>query len=279
MKKKLKIYAIVRIVIQLIFFIFMPAVFSTAFMGAKYIAEQIAGREVIALNPFVETLIVLLIVTVLFGRIFCGFACAFGSLGDWVFGISAVIQKKFRKKVFKMPAKIITKLRYVKYLVLIVILATCVSGQYSIIAKYDPWEVFASIISGKFSIAKSSIWVIVLLGVIIIGMCLVERFFCIFLCPMGAIFSLMPMLPWTTFGKDKEKCIKGCKLCVNTCPATISLSEENSKDGECFQCGRCALKCPKKNIRRGFQKITKNSIRLGFEKLVKKGSNEDIEKV
>lgn len=267
MKKKLKIFTIVRIVIQLIFFVLMPAVFSTAFMGAKYIAEQIFKREVIAVNPFVETLIVLLVITILFGRYFCGYACAFGSLGDWVFGISAAVQKKFRKKVFKLPVTIIAKLQYVKYAVLLVILGMCVGGRYSMIGKYDPWEVFASIRAGNFSMERSSVWAIVLLIVIIMGMCFVERFFCSFLCPMGAIFSIMPILPFATFNRDKEKCAKGCTLCVKTCPAALSLGEENSKYGDCFQCGRCSIKCPKK------------SIKNGLEKLIEKGSNENIKKI
>lgn len=268
MKKKLKIHTIVRLVIQLIFFIVMPAAFSTAFMGAKYIAEQIFKREVVTMNPFVITLIILLAFTILFGRFFCGYACAFGSLGDWVFGISSAIQKKLRKKVFKLPEKVIAKLRYIKYIVLVVILAMCVSGQYSTIAEYDPWEVFASIRAGNFSMDRSSIGAIILLGIIIVGMCFVERFFCTFLCPLGALFSIMPMLPLTTFSRDKEKCVKGCKLCINTCPAGLSLGEENSKYGDCFQCGKCSIKCPKKNMKIGFKKLNGTEIVLTVLKAI-----------
>jgi polyferredoxin len=254
MKKKLKIHAVIRFVIQLLFFIFYPALFSMAFMGVKYIAEQIYKREVISWNPFVMTMVIVLGVTVLLGRYFCGFACAFGSLGDWLFIVSSWIQKKFRKKVIQIPTAITAKLQYVKYLVLIGILITCFTGTYSKISVADPWTLFASFRSGNFSL-QGHLYAAIVLGIIVIGMCFVERFFCQFLCPLGAIFALLPMTPFAMFTRNKEQCIKGCTLCVKTCPASISLGDKGSRYGDCFQCGKCSIKCPKSNIQIGIRRF------------------------
>ena len=82
--QKRKVHSYVRVLIQLLFFILMPATFTTAFSGVKYIFTQVGAGAKIESNPFVVVLIVLLLYTVLFGRFFCGYACSFGALGDAV---------------------------------------------------------------------------------------------------------------------------------------------------------------------------------------------------
>lgn len=66
------------------FFVFFPSAFTAAFSGVKYIAGQMGTGAQIEITSFVLSLIILCASTVVFGRFFCGFACAFGSLSDWV---------------------------------------------------------------------------------------------------------------------------------------------------------------------------------------------------
>jgi len=256
MKKKIKLntFELLRFIIQLVFFFCLPALFSAAFNGIKYIANQIHSQAIITWNPFLTTLIILLGFTVVFGRFFCGFACAFGSLGDWIFAGSSLLQKKFRKKVVKLPEKMIRAFNYGKYITLFAIIILCLAGTYSKVSHADPWELFASFISGNFSISGRH-YAIAVLFIIVAGMCLVERFFCQFLCPMGAVFAFMQPLPFFTFNRKKEDCIPGCTLCRRICPASISLGEENSRYQDCFQCGKCSVKCPKKNLRLGIRRL------------------------
>lgn len=51
-------------------------------------------REKVAMTSFVTVLVVICIYTILFGRFFCGFACAFGTLGDGVHALYVWICKK-----------------------------------------------------------------------------------------------------------------------------------------------------------------------------------------
>lgn len=83
-KQLKKIHIWIRAIIQLLYFIFIPSVYTAAFAGVKYIFTQIGAGEKVALTSFVTVLIVVCIYTAVFGRFFCGFACAFGSLGDGV---------------------------------------------------------------------------------------------------------------------------------------------------------------------------------------------------
>jgi polyferredoxin len=257
--------AVTRLVIQAVFFILLPALFSAAFNGVKYLANQIGQQEAFTWNPFLAVLVVLLASTILFGRFFCGYACSFGSLGDWLFYCSAFIQKKIFKRVLTLPEKIVKGLQYLKYVILIGIVAACLTGTYSDIGPADPWELFAAFRAGNFSLG-GQIYMSITFGLIVIGMLFVERFFCQFLCPMGAVFALMPLFPLTIFNRKKEDCIKGCHLCVKTCPADISLGEVHSKYGECFQCGKCSAKCPRGNIRLGFRKWRGTEIALPVAK-------------
>ncbi|MDR0596346.1 MAG: 4Fe-4S binding protein [Clostridiales Family XIII bacterium] len=254
MKPKHSVNSIARVAVQIVFFVFFPAAFSVAFSGIRYVAEQIQRHEGISWNPFLFALVGLLAFTCVFGRFFCGYACAFGSLGDWLFAGSAFVQRRLRKKVFRLPDKVIAALLYVKYAVLAAIVVACVAGVYASVSGADPWGVFALIRAGNFSLAGRE-WAVAALGVIAVGMLFVERFFCMFLCPMGAVFDLLPMLPATTFNRVPEKCAKGCSLCTRACPAALSLGEGYGRHGECFQCGKCAAKCPTGSMRIGLRRL------------------------
>lgn len=96
-KQKKQIHTWLRALIQLYFFLFLPSAFTAAFAGIKYIFTQIGAGEKVGLTIFVTVLIVLCVYTVLFGRFFCGFACAFGSLGDAVHAMYMWICKKLKK--------------------------------------------------------------------------------------------------------------------------------------------------------------------------------------
>ena len=86
MKKinKRKIPKYIRMIVLLIFFTIMPSIYTTAFSGVKYIFTQIGNGQQVELTSFVTILIVLCLYTIVFGRFFCGFAYAFGSLGDYL---------------------------------------------------------------------------------------------------------------------------------------------------------------------------------------------------
>lgn len=83
-------------------------------------------------NSFLDVTGVLLLVTCLFGRHFCGYACAFGSLGDALYEITLMIrQKVFHKKGrHGYSEKTIRILQKVKYIILFLILFSILMGCY-----------------------------------------------------------------------------------------------------------------------------------------------------
>ena len=92
-----KIHVWLRVLIQALYFLFIPSVYTAAFAGVKYIFTQIGAGGKVAMTSFVTVLVVICIYTILFGRFFCGFACAFGTLGDGVHALYVWICKKMKK--------------------------------------------------------------------------------------------------------------------------------------------------------------------------------------
>ena len=97
-KHKKQIPAWILAGIQLLFFVFFPSAFTAAFSGVKYIAGQMGTGAQIEITSFVLSLIIFCASTVVFVRFFCGFACAFGSLSDWVRAAYVWVCKKLKKK-------------------------------------------------------------------------------------------------------------------------------------------------------------------------------------
>ena len=240
--------------VQLLFFLLAPDIYATAFNGVKYLAIQIGNAAVIQCTPFVAVLITVLVYTILFGRFFCGYACAFGFLGDVMYDISEAAQKKLLGKVRTIPAGLRDVLMKLKYVILAGILGLCLTGLYGKVSRFDPWEVFASFRAMDFTIMGKTAGLLVLLA-ILVGMLLVRRFFCLFLCPMGAVFALMPVLPLFQMKRDPARCVGKCHQCEGRCPTGYFVSGgedkvflgRNEGAGECIQCNRCASGCPVSN--------------------------------
>lgn len=249
----------IRICIQILFFILMPSVFTSAFSGVKYIFTAIGLHNIVELNAFVKVLIGILLYTIVFGRFFCGYACAFGSIGDWLRRICKAICGKLKKKPITIAPRVGAVLRYLKYLILIAIVCSCFGGAYKATTGYSPWDVFSMLRSGNLKLSGYILGTVIL-GLILIGMCLEDRFFCRFLCPMGAVFSILPILPLFTITKNSDNCLNGCNGCHRNCIAGVQPADRSNYkiEGECLQCGQCVGNCPKKNIRTSVRGIKGN---------------------
>ena len=238
---------VIRTAIQIVFLLILPSAFSSAFAAVKGVCEAFGEGAVLSLTPFAKILLFLLLFTVIFGRFFCGYACAFGAASDWIYKLSAFVQKKLGKKLPKIPNELQRILQILKYVVLAGIMLLCVFGQARTVNANSPWTLFSRILSREVP-GEDFVIAGVLLGIIVILSIFTERAFCQFLCPMGAVFSLMPVLPTGQLTRDRAHCLKGCSLCERTCPVSLSLGEDSFRNGECIRCNRCAVHCPAKNI-------------------------------
>jgi polyferredoxin len=266
-KRQNKQNRILRAGIQLVFFVTMPGAFVAGFTGVKNLFGWISSGALLQMNSFIKALIGLSLFTILFGRYFCGYVCAFGSLGDFVYWLSGLVQKKLlhRKKQITLPRKALPWLQKLKYLNLLFIVVLCAFGLYTRLSGTSPWDVFSRLTALQ-SVPEGYLWGCVAFVLILIGMAVQERFFCQFLCPMGAVFALLPILPWGMLQRKEDLCIHGCNACANQCPVGLKLEADGYHGGECIGCEKCASTCPKGNIGHIEQNLIPNRLALALGK-------------
>lgn len=181
-------------------------------------------------------LIAVVLMTVVFGRFFCGWICPFGSISEWL----GKLGKKIFGKQLTVPSKIDKPLRYLKYVIFVLILCSTIYYGSMVFADFDPYvALFRLIISQDAAIAGS-----IILAVVLIGSIFIERFWCRYACPLGAVLAILNKISFFKVRIQQESC-KGCKRCVQQkCPVNVQMSEKGVASTECIWCFECADACP-----------------------------------
>ena len=79
-----------------------------------------------------------------------------------------------------------------------------------------------------------------------------DPFFCKYICPLGALYSIFNPVSLYKYRVDKDKCIK-CGKCAKACQMIVD-PVENSNSPECIRCGRCRKACPTNAIQCGIRR-------------------------
>jgi polyferredoxin len=205
-------------------------------------------------------LVVFLALFFLLGRAWCGWVCPFGLLSDWL----TIIRKKLGIAGLKLSQKTRKRLSPIKY----ILLAYLIIGPVLInmgLMHPDFYLPFCRICPGKsllplfvgdtqylaldmtnsVTISLSAILVGVS-GLMLAGMFVRERFFCLF-CPMLAIFHILKPLAGLKLIKEPSLC-HGCASCHRVCPMDIeevwkSRQERKVQQDDCLGCGDCVSQC------------------------------------
>jgi polyferredoxin len=202
-------------------------------------------------------LLILGTVGILSGRAVCGWACPIGFLQRGTGRVARFLKKNIPlfKKIGRL--KIEKYLRYTKYILLIgLVFLTSIfiafvftdicpvgmlTGTFAILGLYPGVYVPAT----YFYIA----FVIFILFLMLIF--LIERGWCRYFCPIGAILAPFNKISFLHLEFDKDNCIH-CNVCSEVCPMGIDIPNMN-RDPECILCGKCVNVCPKNIIR--FKKV------------------------
>jgi len=144
--------------------------------------------------------------------------------------------------------------RFAKYAVLFYFIIFVWSGV-TAVKTAGLWQVFGQYVSfGHWPGLKPLLSVGgILLLVIFIGSLFVQRFFCRYFCPMGAIYSLISQASFLKIDKPRDGCGK-CHLCTSKCPMGMDLTKKDRiAGGECISCQKCVSWCPKGNAHFGIK--------------------------
>ena len=202
----------------------------------------------------------LILFGVLCGRLLCGFICPFGFVQDLLYKIPV--------KKIHINKKIDKPLRYLKYLVLllfVVLLPLLIKGKTGV---SSPWFCKyicpAGTLEGGIPLVASNKqlrsltgvlfgWKTALLIIIIVASVFTGRFFCRYICPLGAFYSFFNKFGFYRMGIDKSKCTD-CKTCEKVCIMAVDVTK-NINGTECVRCGKCAASCPSNAIKTGYVSV------------------------
>lgn len=179
--------------------------------------------------------------TLIFGRIFCGWICALGTLQD-LFGRLGM---KIFKRRYNIPKGWDASLRYMKYVVLLgIIYFTWRTGQL-VINSMDPFVAYNHIAAGMEELLKEYAVGFGILVAMLLSSLFYERLFCRYLCPLGAYYSIVGRFSFFKIKRKKSSCVD-CKRCDKSCPAALDISSSERADsrGECLSCMNCVEVCP-----------------------------------
>lgn len=186
-------------------------------------------------------LVITILLAILFRRSFCGLICPFGALQEF-FGL---IGKKIFRKRFEIPKKLDYYLRYVKYLVLLVTIYYAWKTAGLWMSPYDPWAAYGHLSEGISSLIGENLVGFILLIITVLGSIIYDRFFCKYLCPMGAVYGIISKVSPHKIVRNEDKCIN-CSLCTKNCPMNIDVAKTTKvTSAECINCQLCVLSCPK----------------------------------
>lgn len=239
----------IKVIIQILSFALIPGLFEGEFAAVGNIVSCIYKGNISweSVKYSVWMLVATVPATVLVGRFFCGFFCSFGAVQDLLWLGSHRLRALFPgKRNLKKADRIF---RFAKYAVLFYFIIFIWSGV-TAVKTAGPWQVFGQYVSfGHWPGLKLLLSVGgVLLLLIFIGSLFVQRFFCRYFCPMGAIYSLISQTSFLKIDKPRKECGK-CHLCTSKCTMGMDLTKKDRiAGGECISCQKCVSWCPKGNV-------------------------------
>jgi NAD-dependent dihydropyrimidine dehydrogenase PreA subunit len=228
--------------------------------------------------------VVLFIGIILFSRLFCGYICPLGTIGEWIGKLGEKLKVRITPKGFVDYA-----LRLLKYVLLFITFYFTLKSSELFCKKFDPYYAVAS----GFNTDVVLLWALLAIVALVVGSMFIRLFWCRYLCPLGALSAIFkfswwflgiiavyavllivgleipyiyPLVVITAGGyilevarmkkvwpdpvhitRNTETCID-CGLCSETCPQGIDVaSMKKVTHTDCTLCGDCLNACPEKD--------------------------------
>lgn len=215
----------------------------------------------------VGVVVMLVVLTLVFGRIYCSVICPLGVMQDVVSRLHG-IRKKNRFTYSKEK-------RWLRYGVLVVFVASALAGVNAVVSLLAPYSSYGRIASSlmkpvyeagnnvlaaiaehfnSYAFYSVGVWMKSLPMLVVASVTLVViavlawrggRTYCNTVCPVGTILSFLARFSWLKVRIDGLKCVN-CGLCTKNCKASaIDFKNHKIDYSRCVVCGDCIGKCNK----------------------------------
>lgn len=187
-------------------------------------------------------MMVVLVLSVLFGPVFCGWVCPFGSVQEWI----GKLGKKLLGKRYNnlIPAKADKVMRFLRYGVLALVIYVTATSAKLLFQNVDPYYALFNFYTGEVTVIA-----FVVLGVTAMLSLIVERPWCKYACPYGALLGIFNLFRVFGIRRKAPTCVN-CKACDKACPMNIKVSTAGTvRDHQCITCMKCTSEntCPVKD--------------------------------
>lgn len=259
----------IRLILAVLFFLSITALFldftGTVHAWLGWMAKIQFLPAVLALNVGVILLLVLL--TWVFGRIYCSVICPLGVLQDVISWISGRRKKKKFRFSYSPEKKIL------RYGVLVLFLIALIAGIGSVVALLAPYSSYGRIAQNLFAplyqwgnnglaylaeradsyaFYETEVWMrslptflIALVTLVVLAVLAWKngRTYCNTICPVGTVLSFFSRFALFRPVMDTDKC-KNCGLCARKCKAAcIDLTHHTIDYSRCVDCMDCIESC------------------------------------
>ena len=255
----------IRTTLAVVFFVLITLLFldftGTAHHWLGWLAKIQFLPAVLALN--VVVIVALVLLTLVFGRIYCSVICPLGVFQD----ILARLRRKKNKYSYSKEVK------WLRYPVLVLFVIALVAGAGSVFQLLAPYSSYGRIATTIFqplwmmgnnvlgTIAERAdsyafytvdVWMkslpVLIIALVTLVVLLVlawrgGRTYCNTICPVGTILSFLARYSFLKIRFDADKC-KNCSMCSKNCKAACIDYKTHTVDySRCVVCGNCIDKC------------------------------------
>ena len=207
---------------------------------------------------------------VVFHRGLCSWACPIGLVEEYLgdFG------RKLAGRKLTPPRFLDWPLRAVKYLLLaffVKVILIDFSGSAALAFLQTPYNKVAAVKMLDFWLAPGA-WTIGIMAFLVVGSLVVQNFWCRYLCPYGALLSVIGFFSPATVNVNRDTvACDDCGLCTKTCPNYVDIqSTEEVHALECTRCSQCVSVCPQDALeyRAGPVSLTPRQVGLGVVAII-----------
>lgn len=199
---------------------------------------------------FGAIVILWLVITVVLGRVWCGWICPFGGITEFF----SRIGKSERLKI-NWSSGVVKGLRYGFFIAVIILTLGIKSSPSAYYCNICPnkaiWHSPGQMKQMFMLVSEFIAYAGFLVFMIILPFLTKKRVWCNLICPFGTLTSTLGSFSLLTTKIDNEKCVR-CKKCIKECKMA-AISEKDGKielDGlSCSNCLECSNSCPKDAIK------------------------------